>query len=83
MCLQRGDGQCAFASVFQKETDRLNVCACERVCVRVQSLSYLASAQTLHNCSDSAEVQTLIQVLWEFLLQTIQKRLMLVIKVAE
>lgn len=28
--------------------------------------SYLASAQTLQNCSDSAEVQTLIQVLWEF-----------------
>lgn len=73
-----------FASVFQKETDRLNVCACERACVCVfKAFSYLASAQTLHNCSDSAEVQTLIQVLWEFLLQTIQKRLMLVIKVAE
>lgn len=71
------------AYVFQKETGRFDVCACERiVCVRSKPL-YLASAQILQNCSDSAEVQTLIQVLWEFLLQTIQKRLMLMIKVLE
>lgn len=45
------------------------------VCVSARSKpSYLASAQTLQNCSDNAEVQSLKQVLWEFLLQTIQKK---------
>lgn len=66
MCVKGGKGRwtaCVHVYVFQKETGRFGVCAYERiVCVRSKPL-YHASAQILQNCSGSAEVQTLIQVL--------------------
>lgn len=74
--LRKGDGRVCVC-VCASERDRRDFFSflCESVRARARSKpSYLAAAQTPQNHSDSAEVQTLTQVLWEFLLQTIQKK---------